>query len=739
MSGVDTLAPSVKTVSDSGGASSDDDGAAVSVSSTTTGRDGKRKRHSLHKTSCELCKQRKVNRTYGSDLEAKVNRLDAMLRLLGRRVEDHNTAHGQAGPVGSDMSTPASMSSSSQSSMLDLFSVDLGISSYARGPAQQQRMQQPSPSPSSSQIQQGPGPRRCPSPSRSHRCGPPPPPASASSPPVGDAALVSDPDLPEPEIVYTLVDLYFKHVNTWCPILDRKATFAAFFGSTMLTEAKRTLLHAVIATTLRFCRDPRMPPARKAQFHRLSKQRVEHYALEHVNLEALEALVILSLDVLGTSNGPLGWNLLAMIVRSVIQLDLCTESSVFLAATSTPRTGSIRRVVLLEPTSWIEDESRQWLCWMVYVLDRYATVATSFDFMLDDRCLHLALPCRYDLFSNNVPVQTRSPPAGPDRSGRFARQQQRQQCRPATLAATTMALLPPLPLLLPPTSTLLPPLPSTSPPPPPRPPSSPLLPPSNNPQNLGKAFPYHCEVLRILSPRPTTSSRPPIDVTSPRAVQAWRHTFRALDGELNSWLHALPGDQNAAQRCLGAVRSLRDIAADVLDTNGLNLLGPPFAFALWVSARVLIVHAAVYDPSVVDGVMDFLIDTLRQMGTYWEVAATYARILSDIVAEGRRGDPSFAEMRRCACDVVDLANRQRHSSLEPTTTRPTTSRELDYVDVFDFFNYPKVAVPLSVAPSPLPYLSVEKVAATPDRGVPDFTFEAQRPDVDWLSFQPPHD
>lgn len=878
MASLDPLAPSVSAASDSVG-SSDDDGAAT-VSSTTTGRDNKRKRHSLNKTSCELCKLRKVkcdraepacgwcaknkreciyrerarpgSRTYGADLEAKVNRLDAMLRLLGRRVEDHitSTTHtpsqsqspgpgitptpgrGASGSTAGEISTPGSIASSHPSTMMDIFSVDLGSLSGFRDSPQQRRPLERSSVSVSGQSMASLSPsninRPSPLPGSSLPAPPPPPPpppplqspqqqqqqqqnqqnqqnqqqqvqtptASYTVPLMGEAALVSDPDLPEPEIVYTLVDLYFKHVNTWCPILDRKAAFAAFFGSTMLSESKRILLHAVIVTTLRFYKDPRLSAERKAQYHRTSKQRVEHYALEHVSLEALEALVILALDVLGTSNGPLGWNLLAMIVRTVIQLDLCTESSVYLTAETTPRTGTIRRVVLPQPTSWIEDEGRRRLCWMVYILDRYATVATPFDFMLDDKFLDLALPCRYDLFSGNVPVQTRSLSWADSRRAMGANMigmggmGGMGGMNSATGLGMGMAMGPALGNSLglgeSPASTSSGGGGSSSSP------SSATQPPVNNPQNLG-SFSYHCEVLRILS-RVHNFLRVPLDVTSPRAVQTWRSTFRALDGELNSWLHTLPGEYGAisqlchsdpasrvanwimlhaafvtavlrlhstaayptptarpsamspfslfspshiaAQRCLGAVRSLRDIAADVLDTNGLDLLGPPFAFALWSSARALIAHAAVYDATVVDGVMDFFIDTLRQMGTYWEVAATYARILTDIVAEGRRSEPSFSEMRRVACEIVDLAARQRRSTLESTTTRLTTSRELDYVDIFDFFNYPRVAS-LPVAPSP--YMAIDKGTATPDRVSADFAFEAQKHDVDWLSFQPPHE
>lgn len=42
-------------------------------------------------------------------------------------------------------------------------------------------------------------------------------------------------------------------------------------------------------------------------------------------------------------------------------------------------------MVLPEPKSFIEDESRRRLFWMIYLLDRYATVSTAFEFALDEK------------------------------------------------------------------------------------------------------------------------------------------------------------------------------------------------------------------------------------------------------------------------------------------------------------------------------------------------------------------
>ncbi|CCF40755.1 C6 transcription factor, partial [Colletotrichum higginsianum] len=114
-------------------------------------------------------------------------------------------------------------------------------------------------------------------------------------------------EFPPHDMLYTLVDLYFKHCNTWCPILDRKTTFGAFFGSTSLNEADRVLLHAIVATTLRFLKDQRLSSEMRSHYHAVSKHRVQMYAMENVSIAALRALVILCLDELGTSNGHRRW------------------------------------------------------------------------------------------------------------------------------------------------------------------------------------------------------------------------------------------------------------------------------------------------------------------------------------------------------------------------------------------------------------------------------------------------
>lgn len=440
--------------------------------------------------------------------------------------------------------------------------------------------------------------------------------------------LPSQSDLPPYHLLYDLMDLFFKHIITWAPILDRRATFAILSStSSALNEEDHILLHAIVATTLRFSKDPRLTPQLRVRYHKISKQKVQVFALENPGIKALQALALVAVDVLGTSEGPEGYKLLALLSRNIIQLDLGVEKSVFLESNpSSIYSGYSWAVAPPRPKDWIEEEGRRRLVWFVYMLDRYATIATHLDFTLDERSTDTPLPCRYDLFCKNEPSETRWF-RGPN----------------------SMEII------------------------------------LGDVENLG-SFSYHCEILRILS-RIQRFLQEPVDIVSPRDVQRWRNKYRELDSELSTWLSGLPGEygnisqlchsdpaarisnwimihaafvvsvirlhssaaypvvqshifrpsHNAMQRCLEAIESLRAITQDVVEAGALDLLGSPFVFALWVSARLSLVHAATMQCDV-DPNIWFLINTLEQMGQCWAVARSYAQTLSRIVHQAQNNE-----------------------------------------------------------------------------------------------------
>ncbi|KIV86616.1 hypothetical protein PV11_02216 [Exophiala sideris] len=549
--------------------------------------------------------------------------------------------------------------------------------------------------------------------------------------------------LPPYDLLYALVDLYFKHVNNWLPLLDRKTTLDTLFGPSSLDEADRVLLHAIVATTLRFSQDPRLTPESRQHYHDTSKQRVQLFGLENSNVRALQALVILALDVTGTTNGPPAWNLLALISRSMVQLGLAVESSSTLTSPMYPSIATLRASVLPEPKSWIEDEERRRLFWAVYLLDRYATIATAFEFALDEKEVDRRFPCRDDLFAANKPVETRwfRPPERP---------------RYTTSMVDTHG-----------------------------------------------HFSYHCELMAILGQIHQFLKRP-IDIGSLTDVEQWQGSYRTLDSDLNAWHFSLPDDfanitrllksnvpakntncgwimlhaaysltvirlnssaaypsqsspifsssYSAMQRCLSAVENLRQLCRFVKLSGLLDKLGPPFGFAIWVASRVMLVHGSTMDHEV-DPDIDFFVTTLSEMGEYWLVSRRYSEILNRVLGEYRQSQrasgvtgeimtPStvkiLADMRRCAYDLDFLISRQPHAaavkSYHPTRANTPAPNELEYLDVFDLFNFPR----LPMANEGLDNGNTQGIgqAAHQDLGTMNpamnLNFAVPNPEADWL-------
>ncbi|KAF2429418.1 hypothetical protein EJ08DRAFT_717409 [Tothia fuscella] len=508
-------------------------------------------------------------------------------------------------------------------------------------------------------------------------------------------------ELPDHDLCYKLVDLFFKHINVWCPILHRKSTIDVLFGSSSLQDEEKVLLHAIITTTLRFCSDTRLVGDIRERQHTLSKEKVQLYGMEHSSVRALQALVIVTLDLVGDSNGPPGWNMLALISRQVVQLGLSVESTSLSIAPIFPSIYTLRAMILPEPKDFIEDESRRRLFWVIYLLDRYATIATAFEFALDDKEIDRRLPCREDFFSNNQSVEAR-------------------WYKPSEKMDSVI----------------------------------------EKPEHLG-SFSYYIEVVGILS-RIHQFLKKPVDIGAMSDVEHWQKEYRELDSELQTWKYSLPQEYSnmsrvfnpssknkvvncgwimlhatfyttiirlhssaaypttrspiftpsysAAQRCQTAVENISALSTYVKDADMLNQLGPPFAFSIWVAARVLLVHGCTIDHRV-SPVIHPLVETLREMGRFWKVADRYVSLLERVLDEYRESEQApggetpnavkiLADMRRTAFDLDSLISRQpRMSGVLTNRTTPFPARtpapaDLEYLDVFDFFNLPRLPVNL---------------------------------------------
>jgi len=403
-----------------------------------------------------------------------------------------------------------------------------------------------------------------------------------------------------------------------------------------------------------------------------------------------------------------------------VQLGLAVESTSFSVSPSNTSIHTLRAMILPEPLDFLEEESRRRLFWMVYLLDRYATVSTAFEFALNDKEIDRTLPCRDDLWIRNLKVETR-----------WFRTIDHLDEGAVTGSAV------------------------------------------NKPENLG-AFSYYIEILGILS-KIHNFLKQPVDISALGDVEQWQMRYKELDNMLTTWKFDLPAEYgnmaklfqpgcakslssgwvmlhatyhtavirlhssaayptirspifapsySASQRCHGAVENIAALGEFVVNNGLLSKLGPPFAFTLWVSARLLLVHGSTVEHNVSPQIQ-FFVDSLADMGRYWPVAARYSELLQRVLDEHReserQGDgvtPSsvkiLADMRRTAFDLDFLISRQPRRSttgassfasslVPPPTTSGQASRypsvtpartpqpnELEYLDVFDFFNVPRI-------------------------------------------------
>ncbi|KAK4223395.1 fungal-specific transcription factor domain-containing protein [Podospora fimiseda] len=545
-------------------------------------------------------------------------------------------------------------------------------------------------------------------------------------PPPQPRQMSIDQDLPPYDMLHSLVEIYFKHINTWCPILHRKSTFDSLFGPARTSEVDKIVLHAIVATSLRYSTDERLTDESRQRYHEASKRKVLLYGMENLSVKSLQALVILALDLCGSGNGPPGWNIMAIITRAVVQLGLAVESNSLSVAPTQPSIYTLRAMILPEPQDFVEEESRRRLFWMVYLLDRYATIATAFEFALDDREIDRTLPCRDELWFKNQKVETRWFHAELGRISRLSLQ------------------------------------------------------PGDNPENLG-AFGHYVEILSIFS-KIHTFLKQPVDIAAPSDVERWKRRYKDLDSMLATWKFNLTGEYgnmakmfqagsaknvncswvmlhatyhtavirlhssaaypttrseiftssySAAQRCHQAVENIAALGEFVINHWFLAKLGPPFAFTLWVAARVLLVHGSTVENQISPRIR-FFVDTLREMGRYWPVAARYCNLLSRVLDEHRENEQQggsdtpnivkiLADMRRTAFDLDFLISRQPrhvpggvdaghghgsavghgggwHSRVASVTpSRTPATNELDSLDMFDFFNMPKLSIGPQVA------------------------------------------
>lgn len=78
-----------------------------------------------------------------------------------------------------------------------------------------------------------------------------------------------------------------------------------------------------------------------------------------------------------------------------------------------------------------------------------------------------------------------------------------------------------------------------------------------------------------------------------------------------------------------------------------------------------------------------------------------------------------------------LSGSMRLSALEPTSTRISSANELEYLEIFDFFNYPRSADHGSTAPYEIQHHLLDYDSGPASL---DMSFEMPSVEADWLQY-----
>jgi hypothetical protein len=210
--------------------------------------------------------------------------------------------------------------------------------------------------------------------------------------------------LPRDDIVQDLIAIYFDKIAP--------STFIIIPRHDEVWEPPwNIVVYGIVAVSLRFSQDNRVLEYRD-QIHTAARRYVYLEAMEQLTFDALQALALLSIDVIGSGKGVEGWGCISLLTRSAVTADLLRESGMdnveanngqYTSGSGTPRFPSAlsKTSILQNPSSWREDEARRRLFWLIFALDRYTCTTTAIETAIPAQDIRRRLPCADDLWKGD--------------------------------------------------------------------------------------------------------------------------------------------------------------------------------------------------------------------------------------------------------------------------------------------------------------------------------------------------
>jgi hypothetical protein len=207
--------------------------------------------------------------------------------------------------------------------------------------------------------------------------------------------------LPRDDIVRHLIELYFERIapSTFFISPDQAETWEPPWN---------IVVYGIVSLTVRFSDDERIAPF-KSEIQEETRKYVYLEMMNRISFEGLQALTLLSIDVIGGGKGIESWGCISLLTRSAVIADLLRESGTDNVEITTGQYNNGRfpsalskTSILQTPTTWKEDEARRRLFWIIFALDRYTSSATAIDTAIPSADIRRRLPCADDLWRGKV-------------------------------------------------------------------------------------------------------------------------------------------------------------------------------------------------------------------------------------------------------------------------------------------------------------------------------------------------
>ncbi|KAJ6447287.1 subtilisin-like protein [Purpureocillium lavendulum] len=200
----------------------------------------------------------------------------------------------------------------------------------------------------------------------------------AYAPPKRIHATASD-DLcsmnPLPKEIDDALTTYFRVVHPWLPVLH-PSTFMRRARDANRPDSVTMILRAVVAVAAKHVqRNDADDVSDLSEYAEACRRGVVTRAMEGNSIEAVQALLLIAFDTIGSGSSPSPWSLVSVITRKVEDLQLNAEDA--------SRRDSFAEFFLTSPptlqqaTTWLETEERRRVFWAAFLMDRFCSIMTS--------------------------------------------------------------------------------------------------------------------------------------------------------------------------------------------------------------------------------------------------------------------------------------------------------------------------------------------------------------------------